>query len=471
MHLCDHVEISTRDPRRRALPRPHRGGHPLEPLRSRVAVHRRVAEPHPAAQPAPDTRRRVDADPDLRGLHQVDDPLRRVRRARRLRDVGVPRPDHRRTTRRPRRVAPCLRVGSGSRVDGRRHEFASRDRRGADRRAQHRRGRGRQPGRGARRVRRDHRRSREEHHDVARLDRRRSCHRGRTRRRTRPGRRTAGYLAFTSKRGEKDGALDAARPAGRRRRRGPNAVHHARRPRRRRVVAGRPLARLHQPHARRTLRRQERRLAGTTQGRALLRASQRRELGLRSPEPRARRGERRHREATQSHARRVRAQRDQLAARLDGDRDLRRNATTPGTATTPATCTSSPSPSAATATPAGANVRPITAHDGRYGQPSVSPDGTRVAFIGAPDPDLSPQNAKVGILPIDGTTHPHGDIEWVSTGLDRTFQPTVGSRAPVWESDSSLLATAEDRGDDAPLPDPRRRHRRAHGRSPAARCR
>jgi dipeptidyl aminopeptidase/acylaminoacyl peptidase len=94
----------------------------------------------------------------------------------------------------------------------------------------------------------------------------------------------------------------------------------------------------------------------------------------------------------------------------------------------------------------GANVRPITAHDGRYSQPSVSPDGTRVAFIGAPDPDLSPQNAKVGILPIDGVTHPHGDIEWVSTGLDRTFQPTIGSRAPVWESDSILLAIAEDRG-------------------------
>jgi dipeptidyl aminopeptidase/acylaminoacyl peptidase len=94
----------------------------------------------------------------------------------------------------------------------------------------------------------------------------------------------------------------------------------------------------------------------------------------------------------------------------------------------------------------GSNVRPLTTHDGQYGQPSVSPDGTHVAFIGSADPGLYPQNERVGILPLDGTTHPHTDIRWISTGLDRTFQPTVGSPAPVWESDSDLLATAEDRG-------------------------
>ena len=93
-----------------------------------------------------------------------------------------------------------------------------------------------------------HRRSREEHHDVARS--------GST---TLPPRRanaTANptwspdgrFLAFTSKRGETGRRVDPARAAGRRGRRAPNAVHHARRPRRRRVVAGRPLARLHQPH-------------------------------------------------------------------------------------------------------------------------------------------------------------------------------------------------------------------------------
>ena len=92
------------------------------------------------------------------------------------------------------------------------------------------------------------------------------------------------------------------------------------------------------------------------------------------------------------------------------------------------------------------NVRAVTARDGLYDAPSVSPDGTLVAFIGSADPGIYPQNAKVGILPIDGSAHPHTDIRWLSTGLDRTFQPTVGSRAPVWESDTHLLATAEDRG-------------------------
>jgi dipeptidyl aminopeptidase/acylaminoacyl peptidase len=96
--------------------------------------------------------------------------------------------------------------------------------------------------------------------------------------------------------------------------------------------------------------------------------------------------------------------------------------------------------------PGGANVRALTDQDGQYGQPSVSPDGTLVAFIGSTDPRTYPQNAGVGILPIDGDHHPHTDIRWVSAGLDRTFLPTVGSRAPVWESDGHLLATAEDRG-------------------------
>ena len=94
----------------------------------------------------------------------------------------------------------------------------------------------------------------------------------------------------------------------------------------------------------------------------------------------------------------------------------------------------------------GSNVRALTAHDGQYGHPSVSPDGSLVAFIGFADPSIFPQNAKVGILPIDGDAHPHGDIWWISAGFDRTFLPTVGGRAPVWESDTHLLATAEDRG-------------------------
>ena len=94
----------------------------------------------------------------------------------------------------------------------------------------------------------------------------------------------------------------------------------------------------------------------------------------------------------------------------------------------------------------GENVRALTSRDGQYGQPAVSPDGTVVAFIGSPDPGTYPQNERVGILPLDGSPHPHSAVRWISAGLDRTFRPNVGSRAPVWESDTHLFATAEDRG-------------------------
>ena len=91
--------------------------------------------------------------------------------------------------------------------------------------------------------------------------------------------------------------------------------------------------------------------------------------------------------------------------------------------------------------------RPLTAHDGQYDKPAVSPDGEFIAFIGYPDPGTSPQNPMVGILPASAHRAPHDEIRWISTALDRSFQPTTGSRSPVWESDHTLLATAEDRGD------------------------
>jgi dipeptidyl aminopeptidase/acylaminoacyl peptidase len=91
-------------------------------------------------------------------------------------------------------------------------------------------------------------------------------------------------------------------------------------------------------------------------------------------------------------------------------------------------------------------IRCLTAHDGQYSAPAVSPDGTMVAFTGFGDPSIVPQNAKVGILPIDSVAAPESAIRWISAGLDRTFAPTPGAGAPVWESDTHLLAVAEDRG-------------------------
>ncbi len=92
-------------------------------------------------------------------------------------------------------------------------------------------------------------------------------------------------------------------------------------------------------------------------------------------------------------------------------------------------------------------IRCLTAHDGNYGSPAVSPDGAHVAFIGSPDSRTYPQNARLGVLPIEATAVPHTDVNWVSAALDRTFETTNGSSAPVWESDGFLLGVAEDRGD------------------------
>lgn len=87
-------------------------------------------------------------------------------------------------------------------------------------------------------------------------------------------------------------------------------------------------------------------------------------------------------------------------------------------------------------------VTALTAQTGRYSAPSVSPDGDHVAFLGADDPDVEPQNLHVGVLRLAG-----GDHRWLSRALDRTFETTVGARPAVWDSPTSLLAAVDDRGE------------------------
>lgn len=92
--------------------------------------------------------------------------------------------------------------------------------------------------------------------------------------------------------------------------------------------------------------------------------------------------------------------------------------------------------------PLDGEIRALTSRTGAYGLASVSPDGTRVAFLGDDDPMVEPQNQHVGVVGIDG-----GAITWVSRDLDRNFQPYPSARQPVWTDDDTLLVTVEDRGE------------------------
>ena len=88
------------------------------------------------------------------------------------------------------------------------------------------------------------------------------------------------------------------------------------------------------------------------------------------------------------------------------------------------------------------SVRALTAQTGIYHHPSFSPDGATIAMLGIDDASTYPQNVKVGILPVDG-----GEHRWISTGMDRSFETTAGTVTPIWIDGTTLLATAEDRGE------------------------
>lgn len=83
----------------------------------------------------------------------------------------------------------------------------------------------------------------------------------------------------------------------------------------------------------------------------------------------------------------------------------------------------------------------LTEQTGRYHHASPSPDGSWIAFVGVDDPRTYPQNGRIGVMRPDGT-----ERRWISEGLDRTFD-TNGTPRPVWLDERTLLATAEDRGE------------------------
>ncbi|MEK7296166.1 MAG: S9 family peptidase, partial [Actinomycetota bacterium] len=86
-------------------------------------------------------------------------------------------------------------------------------------------------------------------------------------------------------------------------------------------------------------------------------------------------------------------------------------------------------------------ITTLTDHTGVYSAPSVSPDGTKVAYLGNDDPLTYPQNEHVGVLDLATKKR-----QWVSRALDRTFMPTSGGIAPAWTGNNTLICYAEDRG-------------------------
>ncbi|MEO6570944.1 MAG: prolyl oligopeptidase family serine peptidase, partial [Ilumatobacteraceae bacterium] len=92
--------------------------------------------------------------------------------------------------------------------------------------------------------------------------------------------------------------------------------------------------------------------------------------------------------------------------------------------------------------PLDGEIRALTEQTGMYSHPSPSPDGSLIAFLGADQSMLYPQNQKVGVIGLDGS-----DRRWISDGLDRTFAPTNCATPPVWVDDETILAAAEDRGE------------------------
>ncbi len=91
--------------------------------------------------------------------------------------------------------------------------------------------------------------------------------------------------------------------------------------------------------------------------------------------------------------------------------------------------------------PLDGEISALTVTAGNYFQPSADPSGKTVAFLGFDDASTYPQNVHVGLVPVAGGAH-----SWISRKLDRTFETTAGTAAPQWLDSTTLIGTAEDRG-------------------------
>jgi len=91
--------------------------------------------------------------------------------------------------------------------------------------------------------------------------------------------------------------------------------------------------------------------------------------------------------------------------------------------------------------PLAGEITALTTTTGNYFQPSTDPTGQTVAFLGFDDSSTFPQNVHVGLVPSAGGAH-----HWITRALDRTFETTAGTATPQWLDATTLIGTAEDRG-------------------------
>ena len=91
--------------------------------------------------------------------------------------------------------------------------------------------------------------------------------------------------------------------------------------------------------------------------------------------------------------------------------------------------------------PLDGEITALTQQTGLFSRPAISPDGSMIAFCGVDNSLLYPQNVKVGVMRVDGS-----ERRWISERLDRTFEG-ISPQPLVWLDDTTLLCTAEDRGE------------------------
>jgi dipeptidyl aminopeptidase/acylaminoacyl peptidase len=88
----------------------------------------------------------------------------------------------------------------------------------------------------------------------------------------------------------------------------------------------------------------------------------------------------------------------------------------------------------------GGEPKRLSRDDHSYVSPSVSPDGTRIAFYFELEDGTYPHHTQIGVMNADG-----GDVHILTESLDRQTSPYPDSREPVWDGDR-ILFTIEDGG-------------------------